>query len=96
MTSSSNTFTAAQKIVGSRAELARLLLDEPETEHRLAGHFPRSKTVQLLTGKLGVVLLAIAAGGLMLLRPNMAKRAMRIVPMSAMLRMLASRFLRNT
>ena len=84
--------SAEVKIIGTRAELERLLIDEPG-HPRSSGTFPRSRTLQLLTSSKGVVLLAVAAGGLLLLRPTLIKRAIRFVPMGPLVNMLASRFL---
>jgi hypothetical protein len=94
MSAIANSTSAALKIMESRAELQRLLVDNAD-EHAASGIFPRSKTLQLFTSNSGVVLMAIAAGGLILLRPTLIKRALRIVPLGAMVRMLATRFMRN-
>jgi len=82
--------------MGSRAELERLLVDDPNDANGSADFFPRSKTVRFLTSNRGVMLLAIAAGGLLILRPNLAKRVFRVAPVSGLLRTLALRFFHST
>ena len=86
---------AELKVMETRAELERLLIDDPD-DSRSSGMFPRSRTLQLLTSNKGVVLLAVAAGGLLLLRPRLLKSAIRFVPMGPILTMLTNRFFRNS
>jgi hypothetical protein len=94
MNAVANTTAAKLKISQSRAELERLLIDDPE-HSASAGFFPRSRTLRLLTSNKGIVLLALAAGGALLLRPVLLKRAIRFIPMGPLLQMLTTRFLRN-
>jgi hypothetical protein len=94
MNAIANTTSAELKIVETRAELERLLIDEPE-HAQSSGVFPRSRTLKLLTSHGGIVLLTVAAGGLLVLRPSLIKRAIRFIPMGPVVSMLASRFLRN-
>ena len=94
MNASATTTSAELKVMATRAELERLLIDDPDQE-QASGTFPRSRTLRLFTSNRGIVILAVAAGGLLLLRPSLAKRAIRFVPMGPVLRMLADRFLRN-
>ena len=83
--------TTESKLKQSRTELRHLFDDDDALS---ADEFPRSKTMRLLTGSPGVVLAAVIAGGVLLMRPQLAKQAFRMVPASAVLRALAMRFLR--
>jgi hypothetical protein len=94
MNAIANLTSAQLKILESRTELERLLIDDQE-ESRSSGSFPRSRTLRLLTSNRGIVLLAVVAGGALLLRPTLLKRAIRYVPMGPLLRMLTNRLLRN-
>jgi hypothetical protein len=95
MSATTSTTSAKLKIRESRAELERLLIDDPD-HNQTSGSFPRSRTLRLLTSNRGIVLLALAAGGLLLMRPTLIKRAIRFVPMGPLAHMLAARFLRNS
>ncbi len=90
-----NSASPALKIMESRAELEDLLVDEPDDVNASPNFFPRSKTMRLLTSNRGMVLMAIVAGGLLILRPTLAKRAISMVPVNTMLRTVASRFFRR-
>jgi hypothetical protein len=94
MSAIANATSAELKISESRAELERLLIDDPD-HAQSSGVFPRSRTLRLLTSNRGIVLLAIAAGGALLLRPRLIKRVIRFVPMGPLLSMLTTRLLRN-
>jgi hypothetical protein len=83
--------TAESKLRGSRRELRHLFLD-PEGDHS-SRNFPRSKVMRLLTGSRGAALLVIGAGGLFLLRPKLLTSVVRVLPLSALLRMAAVRFM---
>ena len=80
--------SAELRLDESRRELQHLFAPEDEDEAR-PKKFPRSKTMRLLTGGGGAALLALGAGGLILLRPGLLKTALRILPVNAMVRMLA-------
>jgi hypothetical protein len=80
----------------NREELQHIFIGEEETEGQSgAGRhaFPRSKTMRLLTGNGGIALLAIGAGSLLLMKPKLLMRAARMIPMSAVARMVAARIL---
>jgi hypothetical protein len=82
----------------SRQEL-RLLLDPPPTESNgsgatgMNGHlgFPRSRTMQALLSSRGLGTLGALAGGLLIARPALALRLLRLVPASAVAKMLMAK-----
>jgi hypothetical protein len=86
------------RLAQSRAEL-RLLLDPPPAESagsgeaRINGHagFPRSRTMQALLSSRGLGTLGALAGGLLIARPALALRLLRLVPVSAVAKMLMAR-----
>jgi hypothetical protein len=77
----------------SREELRRVL-DPPATqdggEAGLNGRagFPRSRTMQMLMSGRGLGTLGALAGGLLIARPALALRLLRLVPASAVGKML--------
>lgn len=77
---------AADKLQESRAEFQHLF--EPD-DPRAQNDFPRSKTMRLLLSSRGAALLAVAAGAVLILKPGLAARAARVVPMGGILRSLA-------
>lgn len=86
------------RLAQSRAEL-RLLLDPPPVdsggsgESRVNGHagFPRSRTMQTLLSSRGLGTLGALAGGLLIARPALALRLLRLVPASAVAKMLMAK-----
>lgn len=81
------------KLDESRNELRHLLHDEiGEPQPKDSRAFPRSKTVKFLTSSKAIGVLAIAAAGVLIMRPRVATRLLRLVPASSMARMLAMRF----
>jgi hypothetical protein len=85
------------RLAQSRAEL-RLLLDPPPAERlggeaRVNGHagFPRSRTMQTLLSSRGLGTLGALAGGLLIARPALALRLLRLVPASAVAKMLMAK-----
>jgi hypothetical protein len=74
----------------SRREMRRLWIDEREPGE---DQFPRSKTLRLLMNARTVTLLGIGVGGLLLFRPAWIGRALRLVPVTSVLRMAATRLL---
>lgn len=84
------------KLTQSREEL-RALLDPPPL-HEGNGHaagsasgFPRSRTMQMLLSSKGLGTLGALAGGLLIARPMLALRLLRLVPASAVAKMLLSK-----
>ena len=87
------------KLAVSRADLRRVL-DPPRQESAAdarsgsgRGGFPRSRTMQALTSGRGLGSLGAAAAGLMVARPALALRLLRMLPASAIARMLLTRVL---
>jgi hypothetical protein len=84
------------KLARSRQEL-RHLLDPPREESDGGGpvgnghDFPRSKTMQLLMSGRGLGTLGALAGGLLMARPGLALRLLRMVPASTVAKMLIAR-----
>jgi hypothetical protein len=85
------------RLAASRAEL-RQILDPPRTEPDgsplPAGRsqaFPRSRIMQTLLSGRGIGTLGAAAAGLLIARPAFALRLLRMVPASAVARMLLIR-----
>ena len=85
------------RLAASREELKRLLEPpEPAAGGRAMpggspGAFPRSHTLQLLMSGRGLGALGAAAAGLLLARPAWALRVLRLLPASAVARMLVAR-----
>jgi hypothetical protein len=69
----------------SRAEFEELF-DRDESRN---GFSPRSKTMQFLTSRGGLTVLAVAAGAVLLLRPGLTARVVRILPVRPLLYNLA-------
>ena len=86
------------KLAQSREEL-RLLLDPPPVENNGngaaavngLGGFPRSRTMQALLSSRGLGTLGALAGGLLIARPALALRLLRLVPASAVAKMLMTK-----
>jgi hypothetical protein len=86
------------KLVQSREELRRVL-DPPREEPAAGGGessgrrsaFPRSRTMQVLMSKGGLGTLAALAAGLLIARPALALRLLRLLPASAVVKMLIAR-----
>jgi hypothetical protein len=80
----------------SREEL-RLLLDPPPaaagSEAAMNGHagFPRSRTMQMLLSSRGLGTLGALVGGLLIARPALALRLLRLVPVGTVGRMLMNK-----
>lgn len=82
------------KLAVSRAEIQRLL-DPPrepgpdgEPQHNGHGGFPRSRTMRALMSSRGLGTLGALTGGLLIARPALALRILRMVPASAIAKML--------
>lgn len=82
----------------SREEF-RVLLDPPPTAGNGGaqptmnglGGFPRSRTMQALLSSRGLGALGALAGGLLIARPALALRLLRLVPASAVAKMLMAK-----
>jgi hypothetical protein len=86
----------------SRTEISRLLERPPETADgdadgvprpRSSGSagFPRSRIMQALMSGRGIGAMGAMAGGLLLARPRLAWRLLRMLPTSAVTRMVVAR-----
>jgi hypothetical protein len=86
------------RLAASREELRRIL-DPPPDEPAVsgaqtgagAGGFPRSRTLQMLMSGRGLGTLGAAAVGLIVARPRLALRLMRLLPASAVAKTLLIR-----
>jgi hypothetical protein len=87
------------RLAVSREELRRLL-DPPRQEPQAnggsipdasRGGFPRSRTMQMLMSERGLGILGAAAAGLLLARPALALRLLRMLPASAFAKMMLTR-----
>ena len=86
------------RLHASREELRRVL-DPPRREEgdRAAedghghGGFPRSRTMQMFTSGPGLGMLGAAAAGLLIARPALALRLLRLLPASAVAKTLLLR-----
>jgi hypothetical protein len=86
------------RLAQSRAEIRRLLDRPPDvpgeerpTPSGATGEFPRSRTMQMLLSSRGLGAVGAVAGGLLLARPGLAWRLIRMLPTGAVARMLLSR-----
>ena len=86
------------KLAQSREEL-RVLLDPPPAANNGSGAaaangsggFPRSRTMRALLSSRGLGALGALAGGLLIARPALALRLLRLVPASAVAKMLMTK-----
>ncbi len=85
------------RLAQSREEL-RLLFDPPQTQSNGAaaaangrGGFPRSRTMQALMSSRGLGALGALAGGLLIARPTLALRLLRLVPAGTVAKMLMAK-----
>jgi hypothetical protein len=86
------------RLAQSREEL-RVLLDPPPMQGNGSagpavnglGGFPRSRTMQALLSSRGLGTLGALAGGLLIARPALALRLLRLVPASAVAKMLMAK-----
>jgi hypothetical protein len=85
----------------SREELRRVL-DPPRPQSHangstnpggFPGGFPRSRTMQMLMSQRGLGIIGAGAAGLLLARPALALRLLRMVPASAFAKMMLTRAL---
>jgi hypothetical protein len=87
------------RLAQSRAEIRRVL-EPPLHEHQAEvgaersasfGQFPRSRTMRLLMSGRGLGTVGALVGGLLVARPALALRLLRLLPSSAVARMLLVR-----
>jgi hypothetical protein len=85
------------KLAQSREEVRRLL-DPPSARpagngQANPGHgdFPRSRTMRMLMSSRGLGALGALASGLLIARPALALRLLRLVPLSALTKILIAR-----
>jgi hypothetical protein len=86
------------RLTASREELRRVL-DPPRREAGGAaqdgaagtGRFPRSRTMQMFTSGRGIGTLSAVAAGLLIARPALALRLLRMLPASAVAKTLLLR-----
>lgn len=88
------------RLAASREELRRLLDRTSDAAHADGsnagdrsgpGGFPRSRTMQMLMSSRGIGTLGAAAAGLLIARPGLALRLLRILPASAIAKTLLIR-----
>jgi hypothetical protein len=90
------------RLAQSRAQIRRLLeppadansVDGGASASHARGGFPRSRTMQTLMSGRGIGTIGAVAGGLLLARPALAWRLVRLLPTSALARMVVPRILR--
>jgi len=84
------------RLAASRAEILRVL--EPPAEEAgglaQARGFPRSRTMQLIMSGRGIGGLIAIAGGVLIARPALAWRLLRLAPTSTLARIALARILR--
>jgi hypothetical protein len=85
------------KLAESRAEIKRLLEPRPEGEDGEGAEdgtgFPRSRTMRALMSGRGLGAVGATAAGLLMARPALAWRLIRMLPAGALLRMGLARVL---
>ncbi|MDP9065567.1 MAG: hypothetical protein M3O06_06870 [Pseudomonadota bacterium] len=85
------------RLAESREEIRRLLDPPPEPPETpvggVSGQFPRSRTMQVLTSGRGIKTVGAVVGGLLMARPALALRLIRVVPTGAVARVLLGKAL---
>ena len=84
------------RMAASRAEIRRILDPPPRTDADLggsdgepgSGSFPRSRTMKLLLSGRGIGTVGAMVGGLLISRPALAFRLLRMLPTGAVAKML--------
>jgi hypothetical protein len=90
------------RLAQSRAEIKRRLEPPPDAENadggaspsHTRGGFPRSRTMRTLMSGRGIGAIGAVAGGLLLARPALAWRLIRLLPTGAVARMVVARIVR--
>jgi hypothetical protein len=90
------------RLAQSRAEIRRLLEPPPVADADAGpapggspGQFPRSRTMQAVMSGRGLGALGAIASGLVLARPALAWRLIRLLPTSAVARVILARVMRS-
>jgi hypothetical protein len=89
------------RLAQSRAEIRRLLeppvadTDGAASPSGSPGTFPRSRTMQVLMSGRGIGTIGAIASGLVLARPALAWRVIRLLPTGAVARALLARVMRS-
>jgi hypothetical protein len=85
------------RLAETRAEIKRLLEPRAEEEGEAEAEdgigFPRSRTMRALLSSRGLGAVGATAAGLVLARPGLAWKLIRMVPADALLRVALARFL---
>ncbi len=87
------------RLAQSRAEISHLLEPQPDESAGEEGGrpsgagsgFPRSRTMQALMSGRGLGAVGAIAGGLLLARPGLAWRMLRLLPTSGVTRMIVAK-----
>ena len=84
------------RLAQSRAEMRRILdpPSDPGAEGGappLNGHFPRSRTMRALLSSRGIGAVGALAGGLLIARPALALRMLRMVPVGTVGKLLIAK-----
>jgi hypothetical protein len=84
------------RLAASREELRQILEPPPKNGGNSAdgahpGEFPRSRTMRMLMSAKGLGTVGAAAAGLLVARPALALRLLRMLPAGALARMLLAR-----
>jgi hypothetical protein len=87
------------RLAQTRGEISRLLEPPPDADAEGEGHhprglgeeFPRSRTMRALLSGRGLGAVGAMAGGLLLARPRLAWRLLRMLPTGAVTRMVIAR-----
>jgi hypothetical protein len=83
------------RLTQSREELRSVLYPEAgesgQTSANGRGRFPRSRTMQMLMSGRGLGTLGAVAGGLLIARPALALRLLRMMPAGAVAKMLMAK-----
>lgn len=83
------------RLAESRAEIKHLLEPRPEEEgetHAEGAGFPRSRTMRALLSGKGLGAVGATAAGLLIARPGLAMRLVRMLPAGALMRIALGRF----
>jgi len=85
------------KLAQSREEM-RQVLDPPRSEsnggdalHNSGSEFPRSRTMRALLSSRGLGAIGALAGGLLIARPTLALRVLRMVPVGTVGKMIIAK-----
>lgn len=88
-----------QRLAQTRQELVDLFTSDRavpgpgQTSRASSGEFPRSRTIRLLLGKQGLGAVAAIVGGILVARPAIAWRLLRLLPIKTFARTMFLRLL---